>query len=201
MNQLDLILENIRLEQIEKLYQEAQTDLEIIRGQRLINESMMQVRGALQQENTVGQFIDNNKGKIGVAAGLGAGAGLTYAAGRGHLGEEPQNWIHDKVTPAVMGLYNKSIHDRAYANTSASIQAAQNNQDAESLLLRQPSYYTSKLYNKGSEALAGVTGVDIYNPQQMSDYATRNPGDYYNISADMISAPFKGVYQSLKDHS
>ena len=97
MNQLDLILENIRLGQIEKLYQEAETDLEIIRGQRLINESVMVIRNILLQEKTsfekhgkkIDKTIENtnnyirdqiqkvkdNKGKLGVAAGAGAGVG------------------------------------------------------------------------------------------------------------------------------
>jgi hypothetical protein len=49
---LDLILENIRLGHIEALLQEAATDLEVVRGQRLINESIMQLHNALMEEIT-----------------------------------------------------------------------------------------------------------------------------------------------------
>ncbi len=48
---LDLLLENIRLSHIEKLLQEATSDLEVIQGQRLINESIIQLRELLI-ENT-----------------------------------------------------------------------------------------------------------------------------------------------------
>jgi hypothetical protein len=50
MNQIDMILENIRLGHIEQLMESAQSDIEVIRGQRLINESMMAIQGALMQE-------------------------------------------------------------------------------------------------------------------------------------------------------
>lgn len=50
---LDLILENIRLKHIETLLQEATTDLEVVRGQRLINESIMQLHGVLMEEMAV----------------------------------------------------------------------------------------------------------------------------------------------------
>ena len=49
MNQLDLILENIRLKHIEKLLLEATTDEEVQRGMQLINESMSKISGTLHQ--------------------------------------------------------------------------------------------------------------------------------------------------------
>jgi hypothetical protein len=64
MNQLDLILENIRLSHTERLLQEAQTDLELVRGQRLINESVMAIRGALMEEGVYGDARDAGMGRL-----------------------------------------------------------------------------------------------------------------------------------------
>jgi hypothetical protein len=61
MNQLNLILENIRLSHIEKLLLEAQTEDELQRGVALINESMQTVAGLIQEFDlsTLGQKATN----------------------------------------------------------------------------------------------------------------------------------------------
>jgi hypothetical protein len=87
---LDLILENIRLGHIEALLQEATTDLEVVRGQRLINESIMQLRGVLMEEVSIQELKNSTRrtikpGMVPAAAGMiGAdaiGSGLVGAAG------------------------------------------------------------------------------------------------------------------------
>jgi hypothetical protein len=55
MNQIDLILENIRLGHINQLMLEATTPDEVNRGVALINESMQTVYGVLQEA-----YYDNN---------------------------------------------------------------------------------------------------------------------------------------------
>ena len=82
MNQLDLILENIRLGHIEHLMQEAQSDLEVIRGQRLINESIMQLRGALLQEFDASMVVPEDEPLIDPATGALVAGGLGAAAYR-----------------------------------------------------------------------------------------------------------------------
>ena len=86
MNQLDLILENIRLSYTERLLQEAQTDLELVRGQRLINESVMAIRGALVEEVSPIAKIGAKSfamGAVAPIAGAGIGAGIGALAGEG----------------------------------------------------------------------------------------------------------------------
>ena len=59
MNQLDLILENIRLKHIEKLLLEATTDEEVQRGMQLINESMSTLHQMLVEDGWSGFSNDN----------------------------------------------------------------------------------------------------------------------------------------------
>ena len=263
MNQLDLILENIRLGQIEKLYQEAESDLEIIRGQRLINESFSEikdkvlsgtkkfidtkVRGCTAENgyingncdsynpkndehytgsklthdgdgnfkqalsentgNTVGQFIDNNRGKI--AAGLGAGAALggTSLAGRGYFGVEPQDWVHDKVAPMYTALKGKSAYNDGYASSAATGQVLTRNDNLvgtgdtlatlEYQILRQPEFHTSKLYNKSADALASVAGL---NKDEAINYVIRNPMDATNLGSKYITSKASGYYDGMMDN-
>jgi hypothetical protein len=91
MNQIDLILENIRLGHINQLILEATTPDEVNRGVALINESMQTVYGALFEGDRIRQVhigaIQKAAPTIG-AAGLGGaaiGAGLGYA-----LGDDPE---------------------------------------------------------------------------------------------------------------
>jgi hypothetical protein len=61
MNQLNLILENVRLSHIEKLLQESQTQDELQRGIVLINESMQAVLTLLQEDGWTGfSNMDNS---------------------------------------------------------------------------------------------------------------------------------------------
>ena len=99
MNQLDLILEIIRLGHIENLFQEAQSDLEVIRGQRLINESILAIRSALLQESIM---VPNNTQKLVLGVGTGGlvEAGLGAMAGHEvgeHMGDTLNPVIHDKM--------------------------------------------------------------------------------------------------------
>jgi hypothetical protein len=82
MNQIDLILENIRLGHINQLMLEATTPDEVNRGVALINESMQTVYGVLQEG-----MIYNGIKRVGSGlvplVGAGVGAGLGYFAGEG----------------------------------------------------------------------------------------------------------------------
>lgn len=51
----DLILENIRLKHMEMLLNEASTDLEVIRGTRIINESILMLGNMLEENLRNGQ--------------------------------------------------------------------------------------------------------------------------------------------------
>jgi hypothetical protein len=72
MNQIDLILENIRLGHINQLMLEATTPAEVNRGVALINESIQQVYSVLQEANF---------NPAGAALGVAGGAALGAAGG------------------------------------------------------------------------------------------------------------------------
>jgi hypothetical protein len=117
MNQLELILENIRLSHTERLLQEAQSDLELVRGQRLINESIMAIKDALLQENEderpgIGNHLRNNWGKY--AAG-GAGIGMAHA---GAFGNQAKNFVDNA------GTMGQHMGDRLAAHASESMKKA-----------------------------------------------------------------------------
>jgi hypothetical protein len=138
MNQLDLILENIRLGHIEQLLQEAQSDLEVIRGQRLINESIMQIRGALIQEfeaapvleEVPSETIDPTAGAM-VAGGLGlAGAGAyRYGQGAGNALRAAKTMSQYGAVPAMKAAATQmknGAEPQIQADTAAIKQATQN---------------------------------------------------------------------------
>lgn len=93
MYNIDLILENIRLGHIEHLMESAQSDLEVIRGQRLINESMMAIKDVLLQEGYEDEpWYKRHGGKIA----LGTGAAALGANG-GMFGTQVQNATHNAL--------------------------------------------------------------------------------------------------------
>jgi hypothetical protein len=120
MNQIDLILENIRLGHINQLMLEATTPDEVNRGVALINESMQTVYGVLQEayyddngrynnvyHDTTGYVGDTNsslrknglrEAKINAraGAGLGAGAGILLGSALGGA-------LGDNVDDVVIG--------------------------------------------------------------------------------------------------
>ncbi len=91
---LDLILENLRLQHIEKLLTEATSDLEVVRGQRLINESIIQLRSVLMEEGALVAPQSGNLTRNLVVGGAGLGALAGGIAGH-EVGE-------DAVDPANM---------------------------------------------------------------------------------------------------
>ena len=119
---LDLILENIRLGHIEKLLTEATSDLEVVRGQRLINESIMQLHGILMQEVEAQKPSGGNGAAIATGLGLGAVLAAPTLIG-GAIG----NSIHgDDGTDPVTGFITdpQAHNDDEYDMTGAAIGAA-----------------------------------------------------------------------------
>ena len=114
MNQLDLILENIRLGHINALLLEATTEDEIVRGVNLINESMQLLASSLLQENlTPGQ-------KLVTAGGiLGAGLGLANADTATENLQDAQDHVQFMINhvPGEAAILNKEI-DILEANPS-----------------------------------------------------------------------------------
>jgi hypothetical protein len=80
MNQLELILENIRLSHIEKILLESSTQMEAQRGIDLINESIYTIGVLLQENSNRTSNALSNGAEYGGLAGLSLGAignGLT----------------------------------------------------------------------------------------------------------------------------
>jgi hypothetical protein len=79
MNQLELILENIRLSHIEKILLESSTQMEAQRGIDLINESIYTV-GSLVQENRLVNMTTGSRDQGDLMSGIGSVAGLAGGA-------------------------------------------------------------------------------------------------------------------------
>jgi hypothetical protein len=173
MNQLDLILENIRLGHIEQLLQEAQSDLEVIRGQRLINESIMQIRGAINSqmltEDENDSFLKRHGGKI--AAGVGAGV----LANGGTFGAGAQNAVQSGVEAI------KNIGHSAFDKTSEGLNKSAN-------------YYSHGLSSEDPKSLTGASeGANLNHPLGILGYGSdgrvitgANAGKFSEDTAEVI---------------
>jgi hypothetical protein len=140
MTQIEMILENIRLGHIEQLMQEATSDLEVIRGQRLINESIMAIQGALLQEFDASQYLPEEEPMVDpatgtmVAGGLGLGAaGYRYGQGAGNALRAAKTMYPYGVAPAMRAagtqMMNKAV-PQAQADMAAAKQAAEQTKQA-----------------------------------------------------------------------
>jgi hypothetical protein len=114
MNQLELILENIRLSHIEKILLESSTQMEAQRGIDLINESIYAVAGSLMEEMVwKGTGLDKNKAKMG---SLHDAAPHVFGKGAGTL---PTKELNNRIDKANLLNNARSSYFNSYGGERA----------------------------------------------------------------------------------
>lgn len=143
-------------------------------------------------------FIDHlkrNKGKYSAGAGLGAGLGATYAAGQGHLGIGPQDFVQDTVGKAMDRLKADAVYDKQLANRDAFIDVYRkpdnilyndsNAEDYEYQKNFQPGTYSAYLKNVVGDSGKKLVGLD--KEPDDTNFIIRNPAHTAGIAYDSAS--------------
>lgn len=139
--------------------------------------------------------LKRNKGKYSAGAGVGAGLGATYAAGQGHLGIGPQDFVQDNVGRAMDHLKADAVYDKQLANRDAFVDVyrkpdniiynTNNDEVYEYQKNFQPGTYISALKNVVSDSGKKLVGLDK-EPDDIN-FIIRNPAHTAGVTYDSAS--------------